>query len=193
MITSVDEMNWKMGWKDENSQGFVFKNCVLLEEGIGSRLSCAAVPDCSWHYTRRKETCTTRMWSPSSVQFCMKKLRCCPRSDVRYCLTRDCQTREERLSFRINSSWQAPHSSAFHSLQRCQELRQIKGEKYFIHPVNSEFRDTHYLLSQVQSSGSNPGQECSLLRLVFFGSLKRRRMLSAFESSKWDGANARTI
>lgn len=83
MITSVDEMNWKMGWKDENSQGFVFKKCVLLEEGIGSRLSCAAVPDCSWRYTRRKETCTTHMQSPSFAPFCMKKLRCCPRSDVR--------------------------------------------------------------------------------------------------------------
>lgn len=107
--------------------------------------------------------------------------------------TCDCQAREERLSFHINSSWQAPDFSSFHRLQRCQELRQTKGKKYFIHPVNSEFRDTHYELSQVQSSGSSPGQECSLLRLVFFGSLKRRRMLSAFESSKRGGANARTI
>lgn len=58
--------------------------------------------------------------------------------------TYDCQTREERLRFHINSSWQAADFSAFHSLQKCQEWRQTKGEKYFIHPVNSEFRDTRY-------------------------------------------------
>lgn len=58
--------------------------------------------------------------------------------------TYDCQTREERLRFHINSSWQAPDISAFHSLQKFQESRQTRGEKYFIHPMNSEFGDTRY-------------------------------------------------
>lgn len=49
-------------------------------------LSCAAVPDFSWCCTRRKG-CTTCVWSTSCAPFFMEKLRCCPGSDMRCCLT----------------------------------------------------------------------------------------------------------